>query len=324
MMKKIAKHLVGLSLFCLPLSLSMPTQAAVQLNFQYVLSNFSGPISSQWAKMAADLDRGEIYAFDPYERQVRIFNEQGMEIFSFGEDGQMNGASDLAVAEDGSIYVLTALFTGSPITRLNYRGEPVAKIDLTNLPENMRNFKPSQMEYARGALYLLDAEHLQILVADTNGLYQTGYDLREQFESLAAEQDPEKQRTQTIDISGFSVDAAGIIYFTTPMLFSASRLNPAGEGTLEIFGRAGSGPGKFGVVAGIAADRDGNIYISDRLRSVVMVFDKSLNFVSEFGYRGYEDGNLTVPNDIVLDNNGKIYVSQGAGRGVSCYRIISQ
>jgi DNA-binding beta-propeller fold protein YncE len=320
MMRKIVKHLFGVSLICLLPSFGIsPAQAAVQMNFQYVLSNFSGPVSSQWAKVATDMDRGEIYAFDPHENEVRIFNEHGMEIFSFGEDGQVNGASDLAVAEDGSIYILTSLLSDKTITRLNYRGEPVAAIELKNLPPDMRDFKPSQMEYASGALYLLDTDNLQILVADTNGLYRNGFYLREQFESLAAEQDPEKKRTQTIDISGFSVDNSGTMYLTTPMLFTAFRLNT--DGTLENFGRAGSGPGKFGVVAGIAADRDGDIYVTDRLRSVVMIFDKSFNFLGEFGYRGNAPGNLTVPNDIVLGNNGKVYVSQGAGQGVSCYRI---
>ncbi|MEW6519922.1 MAG: hypothetical protein AB1461_10960 [Thermodesulfobacteriota bacterium] len=316
------KHIAGLSFICLLLPVGRPAQAEVTLNFQYILSNFSGPVSSQWARVATDLDRGEIYTYDPHENEVRIFNDQGMEIFSFGEDGQVNGASDIAVAEDGSIYVLTTLFTGRPITRLNYRGEPVADIELGNLPETVRDFTPTQLEYANGALYLLDPDGLQILVVDQNGLYQKGFNLREQFEALAAEQDPEKKKGQVIDISGFSVDNTGTIYLTAPMLFSAFRLNT--DGTLEIFGRAGSGPGKFGVVAGIAADMDGNIYVSDRLRSVVMVFDKSFNFLNEFGYRGYEDRNLTVPNDIAIDNNGKIYIAQGAGRGVSCYRISSE
>lgn len=92
-------------------------------------------------------------------------------------------------------------------------------------------------------------------------------------------------------------------------------------GTLEIFGLAGSGPGKFGVVAGIAPENDGDfIYVADRLRSTVLVFDKALNFVSEFGFRGYGPGSLIVPDDIVLDNDGKIYVSQGGNRGVSVFQ----
>jgi hypothetical protein len=322
MMKKIMKNIAGISLICLPLAMSIPAQADVQANFQYILSDFSGPVSSQWAKVAADLDRGEIYAFDPHENEVRIFNDQGMEIFSFGEDGQVNGAADLAVAEDGAIYVLTSVFTSKPITRLNYRGEPVAEVELKNLPEELRGFQPSQMEYARGSLYLLDAGNLKVLVTDTDGLFQAVYDMRGQFEALAAEQDPEKKKGLDIDISGFSVDNAGTVYLTTPSLFTAFRLKAGGM--LESFGKAGSGPGKFGVVAGIAADNDGNIFVSDRLRSVVMVFDKSFNFLSEFGYRGYGPDNLVVPNDVVLDNNGKVYVAQGAGKGVSCFRIINE
>jgi len=321
-MSKIAKHILAVSVLFLLLPISIPAHADIQFNFQYVLSNFSGPVSSQWAKVAADMDRREIYAFDPYERQVRIFNEHGMEIFSFGEDGQVNGASDIAVAEDGSIYVLISLFTGKNITKLNYRGEPVANIALKNLPADMQNFKPIRMEYARGVLYLLDADALKILVVDTDGLFQAAYDLRDQLEAFAAGQDPEEKKVQEVTISGFSVDSAGNMYFTAPMLFTAFRFNV--DGTLESFGKAGSGPGKFGVVAGITADSDGNIFVSDRLRSVVMLFDNSFNFLSEFGYRGYAPGNLVVPDDIVLDNNGKIYVSQGAGRGVSCYRIIKK
>ncbi len=311
------------SLFGLLLATNIPAQAGVQMNFQYLLSDFSGPVSSQWAQVTADMERGEIYAFDPHENQVRIFNEHGMEIFSFGEDGQVNGASDIAVAEDGSIYILSTLLAGKNITKLNYRGEPVVEIELENLPEDMQDFRASQLKYTGGSLYLLDADGLKILVVSTDGHYQAGYDLRSHFDPFVAELEPEKRKSLALDISGFSVDKSGNIYFTTPALFTAFRLNV--DGTIEDFGKAGSGPGKFGVVAGIAADGDGNIFVSDRLRSVVMAFDKSFNFLSEFGYRGTgAPENLVVPDDIVLDNNDKIYVSQGAGRGVSCFQIIRE
>jgi DNA-binding beta-propeller fold protein YncE len=89
------------------------------------------------------------------------------------------------------------------------------------------------------------------------------------------------------------------------------------------FGRSGSGPGKFGVVSGIAADELGNIYVADRLRSVVMIFDQNLIFQAEFGYRGGRQEDMLVPDDLVVDQQGdRIFVSQAANKGVGVYRAI--
>lgn len=49
------------------------------------------------------------------------------------------------------------------------------------------------------------------------------------------------------------------------------------------FGRSGSAAGRFGVIAGIAVDRQGRVIVADKLKSVVMVFDKDFTFLSEFG-----------------------------------------
>ena len=54
------------------------------------------------------------------------------------------------------------------------------------------------------------------------------------------------------------------------------------------FGRPGSAAGRFGVIAGITFDSRGNIFVADRLKCVVMAFDKNFTFLAEFGYRGPE------------------------------------
>jgi hypothetical protein len=75
------------------------------------------------------------------------------------------------------------------------------------------------------------------------------------------------------------------------------------------------------VVSGIATDDRGNIFLTDRRRSVVMVFSPDLKFLNEFGYRGFGPGNLIVPDDIVLDGNNKVYVAQMRKRGIQVYRV---
>jgi hypothetical protein len=118
--------------------------------------------------------------------------------------------------------------------------------------------------------------------------------------------------------TGFGVDGRGNVLFTVAPLFQAFVLSPEGE--LRGFGVRGSSPGKFNVVGGIAADPDGNLYVTDVLRSVVMVFDAAFEFQGEFGYRGDGPGNLIAPRDLVV-GDGQVFVTQSAARGVSVFRI---
>ena len=103
-----------------------------------------------------------------------------------------------------------------------------------------------------------------------------------------------------VTINGFSASQDGTLYFTASSLFSAFRQKEGSD--LEQFGVAGGAIGKFGVVAGIESDKNGNIFVADRLRSVVLVFDKDFNFLTEFGYRGPLPQNLIVPDDIAVDD----------------------
>jgi outer membrane protein assembly factor BamB len=91
---------------------------------------------------------------------------------------------------------------------------------------------------------------------------------------------------------------------------------------MRMFGTRGSSPGKFNIVSGITADDQGNIFVTDTLRCVVIAFDKDFNFKTEFGYRGLDPGNLIAPMELVV-NNDRVYVSQSRSRGVSVYRIFT-
>jgi len=61
----------------------------------------------------------------------------------------------------------------------------------------------------------------------------------------------------------------------------------------------------------------------DRLRSVVMIFNRDFVFQSEFGYRGDLPQDLIVPDDIALDLvDNRVFVAQAANKGVGVYRVI--
>lgn len=299
---------------------SQRSGATLEASFQYMLSNFSGPVASQWARLDFDPAQQEIYTLTQGFNEVRIFNPQGMEIFAFGGEGDIVSAVDLATGEKGDIYVLARNFDQYGIQALNYRGQPDSIIRIKNLPEKYQIFSPDRLEYQNGSFILLDSANLLLVWVQSDGAVIAIRDMSSDFKKMAKEIDPENKKTIVFDISGFGLGPDGTVYFTVPTLFSAFRLAPGGE--LESFGDSGSGPGKFGVVSGITADSQGNIYVADRLRSVVLIFAADFTFLGEFGYRGDRQEDMLVPDDLEIDQQGqRIFVSQAANKGVGVYKI---
>jgi DNA-binding beta-propeller fold protein YncE len=287
-------------------------QAEVQTDFLYSLSNFSGTVPLNLARINFDEDRNEMYVTDTSNSGVRIFNAQGMEIYRFGDDWNLGSIIAAAVRKDGNILVLNQTISKNDIYLCNFRGEVMSGLALKGLPSGFEGFSPSGMVYRHEKLYLLDNNAMRLLVTDSNGVSLVGYDLA----SLTEVED--KKRAQTA-IGGLSVDREGNILFTIPVLFSAFKLTP--QGKLSGFGRPGSAPGRFNNTGGIVADDRGYYYVADRLKSAVLIFDKNFKFVREFGYRGSKPDNLTGPRDLSLDAEGRLYVSQLASRGVSVFKI---
>ena len=286
--------------------------AQVEPVFLYTLSNFDGPIPYNWANIHFDKQRNEIYVVDRWEGDIRIFDQNGMEIYRFGDDGRLGSLIDVAVRTDGNNFVLSRQGLKPSVLLCDFRGEPLSALELRNFPPDFLGFSPDRIAYLKEQLYLLDTTSLRIAITDTNGLFRNGYDV---VSLLGIE---EKKRGEA-DIGGFSVDREGNMLFTIPVFFSAYILSP--EGQIQAFGGPGSAPGGFGVIGDIVADERGYYYVADRLKCVVDIFDKDFQFQSEFGHRGSRPDNLIGPKNLVLDAEGRLYVSQLASRGVSVFKI---
>ena len=320
------------TLVCL-VAISLPAQAQTSASYLYHLSNFNGPVASLWARIAVDQQEGEIYTLNHSDSTIQIFSDTAMQTFGFGENLALAAAVDIAAGKDGEIYVLYRS-PANTVRHLDYRGELLEDIVIDGRTGGLQSFSPDFVDYQAGNLYLADAKNMQVVVASTTGDIQQTYDFRalitakvkapaEGKELSPAQQLQLRDKLKALkdaDFNGFSVDERGNIYFTVAPIFSAYRMSPQAE--LQAFGIAGGAPGKFGVVASIEADSKGNIFVSDRLRCVVLMFDRELNFLTEFGYRGSEPQNLVVPDDIAIDERSNmIYVAQAANLGVSVFRI---
>jgi hypothetical protein len=285
---------------------------AVSASYMYTLSDFYGPIPYTIPKMTLDHSRGELYVL--YQNHISVFSGTGMEIYEFGDDLNIGGIVDIAVDEETNIFLLTSSGWGNySIVRCNYRGEPLETFYVKNLPADFAGVAPYRIVYSKGSLYLLSPGSMKVAVTDRDGNFRKGYSIKP---LLVLD---EKQKKEDMDIDGFSVDREGNMVFTIPVLFTVFTLSP--EGKLSSFGQPGSVPGKFNVVRGVVRDDRGNFLVVDSLRSTVSIFDKDYNFLLQFGQRGVNRGSLFSPNDIAVDDSGKVYVAQARSRGISVFRL---
>ena len=306
-----------LQLFFLGVILAAPAVAqGVGVSHLYNLSNFTGMVPYNHAVLHVDRERDEIYAVDG--DSVRIFNESGMEVFRFGPDPRLGVIYDVVVDRSGDLLVLspglgrTDAWTGTHVVRCNYRGEPKSRFRISGLPDAMADFEPDRMILRNGRLHFVGRHQMLAAVTDIEGRVERIYDLAE----LVAI--PMEERADTV-ISGFHVDADGNQIFTVPVRFRVYVVSS--DGHVVGFGKGGGAPGSFGLPSGVVTDDDGNYFVADTRRNVIIVFDKNFNYLNEFGFLGTRADNLVRPSELALGNAGKIYVTQRGNRGVSVFSV---
>lgn len=295
---------------------SSSAQGRVKGTFLYDLSNFIGPISYNWPRVRVNRQANETYVI--YQNLVRIFNQTGMEIYSFGDELDLGSMVDLALDQNGDILLLSHRWSEEAkkidyeITRCNYRGEPISKIEMKNLPSEFSEFLPNCMLYEKGNLYLASLSSMVVVVTDTDGVFREVYDMRPLLEL-------DEKAKQDAMMQGFSIDKEGNFLFTIPPVFRAYKISP--DRKVAYFGKPGGGPGRFNIVAGIVADNTGNILVVDKLKCAIMVYDNNFNFLGQFGSRGRNPGFLIAPDEIAIDSQDRIYVTQAGKKGVSVFKI---
>ena len=300
-MKQTKKHSLIIFLTAL-LALSTAdaygAEGTVSAPYLYTLSNFTGILPISWADISVDESRDEVYVVA--ENGIKIFNEGGMEVYSFNESGDIDSVVDVAVDDEGNIFILSS--THREIIRCNYRGERIASMELKNLPAEFAGFFPNRLFFRKGSFYFASLKSMQVVVTDREGMFKDGYDIASLLKF-------DENDRKDADIVGFGVDQEGNILFSLPVMAKIGILSP--DKQIRLFGIPGSTPGRFGVVGGIAADASGKfILVADTLRCVVMVFDKNFKFYSEFGFRGLGPGNLVGPMQLAVDGKNKVYVAQ--------------
>jgi hypothetical protein len=308
--------LIILTGYVIPAQAGTRSPVSVKATYLYDLATFTGNVPYSWPRVEPDSAGKEIYVIN--QNLVQIFDTNGMEVFRFGDSLDLGSITDLTIDLEGNILLLSHRWSDAKlrvdyeITRCNYRGEPISRFVLQNLPPKYSEFVPNRMVLQGGKLYFASLSTMTVVVTDVQGLFQGGYEILPLLELH------EKDREGAM-MDGFSVDREGNIFFSVPPIFRVYKFTPGGQ--ISYFGKPGGAPGSFNIVAGVVSDAKGNILVVDRLKGAVLIFDKGFNFIGQFSSPGYKSGFLIVPNDVVIDSQDRVYITQAARRGVSVFKL---
>ena len=288
--------------------------AVVDVTYRYDLADFSGTIPYSDARVVVDSARSEVYTV--YANEVRVFNDAGMEIYSFFMDPVEGRLLDLAVKEDGDLLLLVYA-TGSPedtprwsLVEADYRGRVTGALDV-DLSGDAAGLLPNILLLRNGSIWLTSTEQMRTCAFALDGSLAKSLD-------LAAIAGLTEEERNGASIGGLDIAPDGTVVFGIPVVFRVTAVSP--DGSTRSFGRSGSAAGNFGVLAGLACDREGNLFVADRQRSLVIVFDKDFRFVREFGKTKNREW-LIRPGLLAIDAAGRLYVSQIRRMGVAVFTV---
>ncbi len=232
------------------LSWGRPGKEAEQFSLEY----YTGPCG-----LAVGPD-GSVYVADTWNHRIQKFNSEGKFVRMWGgATSAFFGPRDVAVDKDGNVYVAD---TGNKrIQKFDPDGRFLRQWGAAgSLPGELDEpvgiaIGPDEM------VYVIDTGNRRIQSFDPNGKFQR------QVHLLAWDQDAVSAVEPYL-----AVDQEGRIYATDATLSVVHQLSPDGK-RVTTWGTKGSGPGQFEEPTGIAISPSGEIYITDRKLSRVLIFE---------------------------------------------------
>ena len=130
---------------------------------------------------------------------------------------------------------------------------------------------------------------------------------------VASYLNPEKVRP--IDV----VVSKGRLYVLDAKESQVLILDPKTGAELSRFSRAGSGDGELYKATNLAADGEGNIYVSDTINGRVSVFGSEGKWLRNYGQLGDSLGHFTRPKGVAVDREGLLYAVDGAFENIQMF-----
>lgn len=256
--------------------------------------------------------QNRIYVLDGTHGQVKVFNDQGTFIFSFGSKGagksQLMNPLGLDIDNSGNIYVADS--GNHRIQIFSQDGQWISSFDLIREPgSNPPDPTDVAVCNAKDRCYVVDNDNHKILMFNKKGSKSLG-----QW----------GKRGQVLGKFRYpfsaTVSKEGAVAVVDLLNTRVQVFNPDGK-FLHLVGSWGVDRGNFYRPKGVAIDKNNRIFVSDSVLGVVQIFDPQGNFLSVVGNKEGHIRRFTTPVGIYVDNNFRLYVVEMTMDRVGVFKL---
>jgi DNA-binding beta-propeller fold protein YncE len=309
-MGRISRISIFFSLFIVSLGVNAGPGYAIRLIQAQPLFEARADLD-QPSDVAVDRD-GRIYVVDGVNSKIRIFDQAGQPLSSFGgpgaNSGQLRYPLGIDLDDAGNIYVADS--GNHRVQIFSPQGDFTAKIDLP--PGSKKPADPTDVavDNARKRCYVVDNDNHRIMVYDLANLK-----LIEAFGTPGSE-----KRSFNYPFL-IALDKDNYLYVVEVINTRVQVLNPEGL-FVNFIGGWGVEPGEFYRPKGVALDKQNRVYVSDSYLGVIQVFDATGSFYAALGDpRTQKVKKFKTPVGLFIDRLNRLYVVEMLANKVSVFSL---
>ena len=272
---------------------------AVEIETTAALPLFTLESSLHMPSDVAVGQQNRIYVLDGTHGQVKVFNDKGNFIFSFGSKGsgktQSMNPLGLDVDDAGNVYIADS--GNHRIHIFDQNGRWISTFNLTR-ETGLNPPDPTDVAVnrAKDRCYVVDNDNHTILMFNRTGSQFLGQ-WGTRGEVLGKFRYP----------FSIAVNKEGNVAIVDLLNTRVQVFNSEGK-FLYLVGSWGVDRGNFYRPKGIAIDKNNRIFVSDSVLGVVQIFDPQGNFLSVVGNKEGQILRFTTPVGIYVDHNFRLYV----------------
>ena len=215
---------------------------------------------------------------------------------SLGMRRLTNFPIDLALGDEGRMYILCRSDNGSLIRRYTYEDEDLGSIGAVGKEDGQFQWPVSILADEDENVYVSDEANHRISSFSSEG------------EFLGKWGEHGDGDGQVDGPSGLSFDLEGNILVVDTLNHRVQKFTRDGE-FLTKWGSFGDGEGQFNMPWGITVDELGDVYVADWRNDRVQKFTADGEFIFSFGKTGSGNGEFNRPTGVAVDADGDIYVA---------------
>lgn len=292
---------LGLVLFVL-VGAAFADEASKVVHAQYIkdlsLPGFENKFK-QSSRILFDDVANETFVVDQGNGRIVLFDSLQTFRFEFYNQDKYNQPLDIAVNEDGYIYVLGSTPTGKRIFKYDFDGIFLNEVVISGYSFSNSNIVNICTDRYNN-LYLLDIYAQKIIkVADDGNVVK----IISVFANEAIKGNSQEAIFGTLSIQSDYI-------FLPVSTFGLVLVYDLDGRYIKKIGHPGVLAGELTFPTAVAVSEDGLVYVLDKRRFNVVCYTFGDTFLGEFGGLGFRSGWFYFPTTISVDNRNQVYVGQ--------------